>query len=150
MAEIFAGQAVPRFALWGAAGLVALSVVAAGAGRLASGPQAPTSQPVQAVELRFADLATGGVGVFAMPGNTLIERLEPGQQGFVRGVMRGFARQRKLAGIGPDTPFRLTRYSDGSLVLSDALTGRLVELNSFGPTNAASFNRFLAFQESRS
>ena len=65
--------------------------------------------------------------------------LPPGTNGFIRGVLRGLARDRKLQRIGTEPPFRLTRWVDGRLSLDDPATGRRIELGAFGPTNAAAF-----------
>ncbi len=59
--------------------------------------------------------------------------------GFIRGVLRGMARDRKLRDIGPAAPFTLTLFSDDALTLADPATGRSIELGSFGPTNRQSF-----------
>jgi hypothetical protein len=40
-------------------------------------------------------------------------------------------------------PFELIYRADGRLTLSDTATGRMVDLESFGPTNAGSFYRLL-------
>ncbi len=37
--------------------------------------------------------------------------------------------------MGAETPFRLTRWSDGRLSLDDPATDRHVDLEAFGPTN---------------
>ncbi|MGI4875884.1 MAG: photosynthetic complex assembly protein PuhC, partial [Janthinobacterium lividum] len=59
--------------------------------------------------------------------------------GFIRGVLRGMARDRLMRGVGKAPPFRLTLFGDGALTLFDPSTGRNVELGSFGPTNKQSF-----------
>ena len=48
-----------------------------------------------------------------------------------------------------DDPFRLTRYDDDSLTLEDALTGRKISLQAFGPTNVSAFAVLLDSGESR-
>jgi putative photosynthetic complex assembly protein len=53
-------------------------------------------------------------------------------------------RSRKLESVGHEAPFTLAREADGRLTLSDKQTGRTVDLDSFGPTNLASFERVLA------
>ncbi|OYX93549.1 MAG: hypothetical protein B7Y74_09360, partial [Novosphingobium sp. 35-62-5] len=66
--------------------------------------------------------------------------------GFVRGVMRGMARERKMKGMGQATPFELALWTNGSLSLLDPATDRSVELGSFGPDNRAAFAKFLKTQ----
>jgi putative photosynthetic complex assembly protein len=58
--------------------------------------------------------------------------------------MRGLARERRRQGVGADIPFQLIGRSDGRLTLVDPGTGRRVDLESFGPTNAAVFARLMA------
>jgi hypothetical protein len=41
---------------------------------------------------------------------------------------------------------RLSGYADGRLILSDAATGRYVELEAFGSANEAVFARLLTMQ----
>jgi putative photosynthetic complex assembly protein len=75
-------------------------------------------------------------------GQTL-EHLAPGEGGFVRGAVRPLNRERARAGAPLDAPWQLTRWSDGALTLSDPLTGVVVDLNAFGPTNALAFAALL-------
>ena len=69
--------------------------------------------------------------------------LPSGEGGFVRGVLRGLARERRAHDIGSQPPFVLTRWSNGLLSLEDPETGRRVDLNAFGHTNKGAFARFL-------
>jgi putative photosynthetic complex assembly protein len=63
--------------------------------------------------------------------------------GFVRGVMRGMARDRRAHGVGMEPPFALTLWRNGTLSLTDKSTGRAIELGSFGPDNRAAFAALL-------
>ena len=74
----------------------------------------------------------------------MVETVAPGTNGFLRGTMRGLARERKRQGIGAELPFRMIGRADGRLTLEDPGTGRRVDLGSFGPTNAAAFARLMA------
>jgi hypothetical protein len=40
-----------------------------------------------------------------------------------------------MRGIGPEVPFELIRWNDGTLTLRDSETGRTVELSNFGDLN---------------
>jgi putative photosynthetic complex assembly protein len=137
---------IPRGALWGAAALIALTILAAGTGRLSGIGVAhvPVSQPVATVELRFEDQPDGSVAVYQLPQGETLAVLAPGTNGFIRGVMRGLARERRQHDVGAQPPFRLTRWEDGGLSLEDPTTGRRIELKAFGPTNADDFARLLA------
>ena len=65
----------------------------------------------------------------------------------IRATMRGLARERIRSGIGSETPFKLTRWSDGTLSLLDETSGRRIDLDAFGPTNAGAFAQFFSPQE---
>lgn len=95
--------------------------------------------------LHFADVADGSVLITdATSGNTVTTIPAGGQQGgFVRGVMRGLARERRLSGVGSEPPFTLTKWQDGSLSLLDEGTGRTVDLGGFGSDNSATFAALL-------
>lgn len=146
---------VPRPALVMAGLLVAITLALTGlvrtgllpreavpaAARAEAGATATASR-----NLAFADRADGAVVVTDVDRHAVLALLrgENDGGGFVRGVMRGMARERKMHGIGPAAPFTLTRWSDGGLTLRDPATGRAIELGSFGETNRAAFARFLA------
>jgi putative photosynthetic complex assembly protein len=89
----------------------------------------------------FADQPNGAIAVLDGDTAAMITAVEPKEDGFVRGVLRGFARERRSRGIGPTPPFNLILTADGSLILSDPETNREVLLNAFGPTNAQAFSR---------
>lgn len=130
----------PRLPLIGVFTLLAIAVVGAFVGRL--GHTADTTLPgttlVSERDLRFTDLADGGVSVLSGKDGHEIAVFH-GEQGFLRGTLRGFARTRHLTGLGSDLPFQLSRWSDGRLTIDDKATGQHVELLAFGPTNAAVF-----------
>ncbi|MBL9024793.1 MAG: hypothetical protein JNL21_21535 [Myxococcales bacterium] len=133
---------VPKPALWGAAALIVLSIALAANARR-DRPQ--TGADVEAVGawIAFEDRPDGSVAVFDAERGREIGVLPVGQQGFVRGVMRGMFRERKLSAMDRDARFRLARTRDGRLVLDDPDSGRHVDLDSFGPTNSRAFAVFL-------
>ncbi|HEU4457671.1 MAG TPA: photosynthetic complex assembly protein PuhC [Methylibium sp.] len=100
--------------------------------------RSPDAPAVATRELRFADAADGSIAVTDARSERLIHRYV-GEHGFVRGVLRGLARERQRAGFGPQPAFELIARADGRLTLKDPATGRLVDLESFGPVNAAQF-----------
>jgi putative photosynthetic complex assembly protein len=134
-------KALPRGAVIGAGILVIGSIVVVSIARL-TGYQ-PLKPPVSAVverrDLRFDDRPDGAVLIYLNPEDRLVDTLQPGTNGFVRGVLRGLARERRAEHIGPTQPLRLTRWADGRLSLDDPSTGRHVDLEVFGPTNSGAF-----------
>jgi len=134
---------VPRAALLGAAGLVGAALLSATAARvLGVEPlQTPTAAPQLSRELRFED--RGGAVVVLDAAGATVDILPPGTNGFIRGLMRGLARERRASEIGPERAFRLTRWADGRLSIEDPATGRWIDLGAFGPTNAGAFARLL-------
>jgi putative photosynthetic complex assembly protein len=136
---------LPRGALAVAVGAAALALLTAGTARLTGigVMPPPVAAAVDSRELRFEDRSDGAVTVLAEPGGEVIDVLAPGTNGFVRGVLRGLARERKRQEIGPTSPFRLTLWDDGRMTLEDPATGRQIGLEAFGPTNFAAFARLL-------
>lgn len=146
MSDPFSGRAFPRGALFGAAALVALTLALAATARWTGfgAMQAPVSAAVTARDLRFDDRADGAVVVHDARTGELVELVAPGTNGFMRSLLRGLARERRSQGIGAGPPFRLSQLANGRLTLEDPSTGRRIDLDAFGPTNAGAFARLLA------
>jgi putative photosynthetic complex assembly protein len=136
---------VPRGALVGAALLIGLSLVAATVARVTDigASRMPEAAPVASLDLRFEDRPDGAVAVYRAPEDRMVGVLAPGGDNFVRGVLRGLARERRRQDIGIEAPFTLARWDDGRLSLEDPATGRRIDLGAFGPTNIAAFARFM-------
>ena len=132
---------IPRAMLLGAGSLVLGSLLVVGLARLTGykPAQPETSMIVESHDLRFEDRADGAVLIYSSPADRLVDTLQPGTSGFVRGVLRGLVRERRADQIGATPPFRLTRWADGRLSLDDPSTGRHVDLEVFGPANAGAF-----------
>ena len=97
--------------------------------------------------LHFEDQPDGSVHVLEAPAGQakrLLQVVSAGEGGFLRGAMRALVRQRRAAGVGAEPAFVLTARADGRLTLADPATNERVDLESFGPTNAAVFARLLA------
>ena len=132
-----------RMPLFAAGALVVLSIAAVAAVRWSGMPISTPDAPVVAARvLQFADRQDGGIDVTDLATGQLVETVT-GQSGFIRGTLRGLARERRRAGVGPAEPFTLLAHSDGRLTLVDPSTSRRVDLESFGPTNQAEFVRML-------
>ncbi len=133
----------PRVPLFGAAALIGFVLLAATVGRMTGGGVEPPAAKATAERtLRFADRDDGAVIVTLADSGRVLDVMT-GQNGFLRGTLRGFARTRRADNIGSTVPFRLTGYADGRLVLLDPSTGRDVELEAFGSANEAVFVRLL-------
>ncbi len=144
MSDPFEDRSLPRGALFGAAALVTLSMAVALVGRVGgySATPVPTASVVESRELRFADRADGAVVITGIDGD-VVSVAAPGTNGFMRGVLRGLAQERLRQNAGAETPFELTRWSDGRLSLSDPVTNRHVYLQAFGPSNVEPFATLL-------
>lgn len=140
---------IPRPALLGAGALLAfVLVVVMIAGPMKHDAPVPSLAIAQSPgvpllrDLRFTDGADSSVQVIDGRSGQLIEAVQ-GEQGFLRGVLRGLAQERLRRGIGDGPVFQLMASADGRLTLSDPATGRSVDLESFGRDNAAVFARWL-------
>lgn len=98
-------------------------------------PDAPT---IASRSLRFEDRPDGSVAVIDAATGQLVRAVQ-GEAGFLRGALRALARERKKRDLGSGPPFELLARADGRLTLADPATGERLDLESFGPTNAAVF-----------
>lgn len=90
-----------------------------------------------------ADRADGAVVITDAATGREVLVVAPGEDGFIRGTLRGLARDRRMRDLGPEAPFRLVAWSDGRLTLDDPATGRRLDLLAFGQTQAEAFARLL-------
>lgn len=136
----------PRAPLFALGGLVMASVLAVATVQLTGigAVRAPDAAAVATREFRFEDRPDGSIVVLDASGKHLVDTIAPGTNGFLRGTMRGMARERMRQGVSPALPFRMIGRADGKLTLEDPGTGRRVDLGSFGPTNAAVFAQIMA------
>lgn len=150
MAQAVNGESVPRVALSGAAALVAFSLALVGLNRAGLiGPGTPERfAAVETREIVFKDRDDGAVTAFEAGRAEPLAEFAPGTNGFVRGALRGLARDRKRRGIGPEVPFVLAHRADGRLMLEDPATGAAIDLAAFGPSNIAPFLRLFGTERS--
>jgi len=97
------------------------------------------TEQVASRSLFFHDASDGGVLISDAATGATVSKVEPGTGGFIRSTMRGLVLVRQRAGIGDETPFELTEWTDGGLTLSDPATGERRELVGFGDDNRAAF-----------
>jgi putative photosynthetic complex assembly protein len=135
----------PPGVLWGAATLILFTITLAATARLTGNTLTDVnpSPPAKVLDLTFADRNDGAITVFDAKRQQVVDVLAPGTSGFVRNVMRSMARERRMHGQGADTPFQMTRWTDGRLTIDDPITGRHVDLGAFGSMNTASFARLM-------
>lgn len=145
----------PKAALYGAAAMIGATLLLVGGVRvqrlLDPAPTPTLSEAhgplMQSRSLAFRDGADGRVLVQdRQTGAALV--LQPGSDGFVRGVLRALARERSLHELGESAGgFALASYADGSLWLTDEATGERIELGGFGRDNRAAFAFLLSETE---
>jgi putative photosynthetic complex assembly protein len=144
MSDHAASAPFPRAPLVGAVVLVLLALLAVAFVRITGvgATHTPDAAAIVVREFRFEDRPDGSIAVIDAREDRLVE-IVTGANGFLRGTLRGLARERKRQGAGAEQSFRLTGRADGRLTLEDPATGRRVDLESFGPTNAAVFAEML-------
>ena len=153
MSGEFTNERFPKSALYAAGALITLSILMVGSirtGLLPAPETAPQSRERRQVtvvasrDFRFEDRADGALLVTDIQANKLAFLYPPGANtGFIRGVMRGLMRERRLHEVARTGPVTVTQWADGALTLEDKTTGRIIELGSFGQTNRAAFAQLL-------
>ena len=138
----------PKFALYAAGLVVVLTIGAAALGRYQTQQNPPVTtqiqEPVQSfVDLQFYDEADGSVIVKNAASSAVVLTILPGEDAFIRAVLRGFVRDRTAMKLSRETPFRLYQLVDTRLVIEDIATKKRVNLRAFGPTQQAAFARLL-------
>jgi putative photosynthetic complex assembly protein len=141
-------EVIPRRAVLGAFAVLTLTFTGAAAVRLSGAPiREPDARTVAQRDLRFADRPDGGIAVIDAAGGATLDVVH-GEQGFLRGTLRGLVRERKRRGVSGAEPLQLIARADGRLTLADPRTGERIELESFGPSNVAVYARWLELPSS--
>lgn len=153
MSGEFVHERFPKSALYAAGALIAVSIITVGSIRLGllpapeTAPQSRERRQVAVVterDFRFEDRADGALLVTDVAANKLVFIYPPGSNtGFIRGVMRGLMRERRLKEVARTGSVTVAQWADGALTLTDTSTGRIIELGSFGSTNRAAFAQLL-------
>ena len=138
-------QTVPRSVLLAAAAMILLSLGLAASARRAYRAESSrlTAPALESLEVRFEDRPDGAIAMLDAASGRELSLVPPRSNGFIRGVLRGMFRARRLESLGREGHFRLAREASGRLSLQDPQTGRRVDLDSFGPTNSAAFAQLL-------
>jgi putative photosynthetic complex assembly protein len=138
-----ARETVPHWAALALGALLLATLLGVAAVRLSGTEIRQPDAPVVAQRsLRFEDGPDGTVRVLDANTGQAIDSVA-GEAGFLRGSLRALVRERKMRGIGSGPAFELLARSDGRLTLNDPATGERLDLESFGPTNAAIYRRWL-------
>lgn len=146
-------QTVPKGALWFVAVVILFAMMSAGAVRLGYAPisaspvavrTAAHLTPTATRNLSFVDQADGGLLITDVTSGTTAKTIKPGEpSGFIRGLLRGLGRERRMNHVGKTVPYRLESWPNGQLTLTDTGTKRSIELTAFGPTNRAAMAELL-------
>jgi putative photosynthetic complex assembly protein len=149
MPAILTNNALPRHAVQAFGAMLLLVLLGVGAVRLSGVnirlPDAPTAAQRT---LRFEDGPNGSVSVIDAKTGEQIDSVS-GEAGFLRGSLRALVRERKKRGIGSGPGFELIARTDGRLTLLDPATSERLDLESFGPINAAVYRRWLDMPAAR-
>ncbi len=138
-----ATEVLPRGVLIAIGALLVISLVGTAAVRWSGvSVRAPDAPTVASRDLRFEDAADGSIVITDASTGEPAARIS-GEQGFLRGALRALARERRRSGEGAGPAFQLLARADGRLTLFDPVTQQRIDLESFGPTNAAVFARLL-------
>jgi putative photosynthetic complex assembly protein len=84
-------------------------------------------------EIQFLPLEGDRIAVQNVADGSLITTVEAGTDGLLRGALRGLGMSRNHSGFDLAAPYQLQRFAEDGVYLSDALTGRSIRLDSFGP-----------------
>ncbi|MEM5471727.1 photosynthetic complex assembly protein PuhC [Hoeflea sp. AS60] len=101
-------------------------------------------QPEQIRDIRIVGTHDTAITIYDAQTGEAITTLAPEQGGFVRGSLRALSRMRLMDDTPQGLPYRLIKWENGSVSLSDTATGERLYLNAFGPDNAAAYAELLA------
>ena len=96
------------------------------------------AKAVMTKQLRFEDRSDGSIAVVSATDGQVVKVIE-GEAGFVRGILRAMARERRIKEVNQAIPFDLIARADGRLTLLDPATGNRIDLESFGKDNVIEF-----------
>ncbi len=143
---------VPKGALLAAAALLLFVMAMTGAVSMGLMPQEGNPQlsraaagivPAEQRDLRVTDREDGAVVITDANSGVPVMVIGYGEGGFARATLRRLAKARALTNVGPEAPFRLTRWQNGALSLADPVTGNEAEIQGFGPDHTATFAAML-------
>ncbi len=150
LAETRNGRSRPRFPrlpLFAALGLVGFALALAVFGKLTDigTVRMQFGEPVAIRDIMIVNDAERAAIVDERSGQAIAEVQN---EGFVFGVIRGLERVRLTRNVPADQPYRLIKWQNGWVSLSDTATGERIYLNAFGPDNVAAFEQYLYIERS--
>ena len=101
-------------------------------------PRTPDAPVQWQRDLQFRDVAGGDIAVLDHRTGQQVASFT-GEQGFLRSTLRALSRERRRENLSADAPFLLIGRTNGRMTLQDPSTGQRIDLESFGPSNAAVF-----------
>lgn len=136
---------IPLFALRGAGALVAATLIAAFLGSYSGVGTVtmPEARTIEMRELKFVSRADQGFDIYDVATDRLAGTVPDQQAGFIRGVLRGLSRERRMSGVDEGASYQLVRAEGGRLSLIDPAMDRRIELRGFGETNFDAFRRLM-------
>lgn len=146
MARAATQSPFPRMPLIGGglAIVVALAAAVIGPSSVGGRVELPPSPLLAERTLQFTNRDDGAVLVTE---KGAVVAVFEGEQGFLRGILRGLNRDRKVHGIDPTEPYRVAAHADGRVIVEDTATHRVVDLEAFGHSNVAVFAGLLPLRE---
>nr|WP_281392753.1 photosynthetic complex assembly protein PuhC [Roseospira goensis] len=90
---------------------------------------------VESLDMRLVTTPDGAVEVRRPADGGLIAVVPEAESGFLRGMMRSLGRQRQVAGVPDDAPYRVVLWDSGRLTLGDPATGEDIALRAYGADN---------------
>lgn len=145
MSDAFGQRPFPRGALIAVATLLGFVILMVSIARLTGTTMelAPVADEVQVRQIGFVEFDDGSLAIRDAATGDLIQTLAAEEGGFIRGVLRSMARQRKGYHADLSAPFHLARRASGHLTFMDPITGIRLELRAFGASNEAAFAQLL-------
>ena len=131
-------QSLNRPMAWIGVALLAVLVAVSLARWSGLDPRTPDAAVQWQRDLQFRDLPSGDVAVLDVRTGQQVAQFS-GEQGFLRSTLRALARERHREGLSSNAPFLLIGRTDGRMTLLDPSTQQRIDLEAFGPSNAAVF-----------
>lgn len=143
--EAIDARPFPRGVLLAASLLVLFTMLAATTARQTGvgATRLDISNVTASRDLTFREQPGGVIAAFDAGSGERIAEIQSAGNGFVGVVLKGMARERSIAGVGQNHPFRLLTLADGSSVLEDPASGKVVTLGAFGSDNLKAFTQLM-------